>query len=125
MTCRMCGKQDGHWSGCPLVLHQAGRHGNTPAQPRVVTPKYSQDDADWAALHTVTLPYCEHSRRVLRGPHRGQDVGQAEGDATALLLTQFRMVTVQRVVVRPWWRWWQPTSARQLTPQLPRREVRP
>lgn len=80
----------------------------------------AEDEEELLAISAVTLPYDPDTFVVLRGPHKGQDVTEAEIQVTRGLLARFGnlgvMVETRTVMLCPWWTWWTFTPARRLTP---------
>ena len=84
-----------------------------------ITDLQAFEDAEQRALlAAVTLPYDPRTGQVLTGGHKGQPVWDAIHAEVLTLLRSFAHVTVTRATVRPWQRWWQPTSAYRLIPSL-------
>lgn len=123
LPCPLCRGGNRHWAGCPRCPEQRRQ---SLAAINSLGAVIDPCDCDAAASSpSVFLPYDPESGAVLRGPHRGQTLREAEWDAATILLARFETVTVQTVTLCPWWRWWLFTPARRLTPSKPRAEVRP
>lgn len=120
LPCPLCRGGNRHWAGCPRCPEQRRQ---SLAAINSLGAIIDPGDIDTAAGFCVFLPYDPETQKVLRGPHRGQKLAEAEWDAATLLLARFEAVAVQTVTLCPWWRWWLFTPARRLTPCKPRAEV--
>ncbi|GAA5513617.1 hypothetical protein Dcar01_02361 [Deinococcus carri] len=122
MTCRLCGRGTDHHPACLLAPREVvaaysaiNSLGAVVPLERLTSGEY--EDAEHAAyISRRLLPYDPDTSRVLHGMYRGMAIQDAEEMEVGYLRRTHTYVGIRTVTVRPWWRWFCPTLAVELTP---------